>query len=81
VAVLTPRLLLLAAVTFAGCFDPPQPGCAFSCATDGICPTGYSCLADGVCHRDDSAGACNIPSQTDAQSDTQSDAQTDAGSD
>ena len=75
---MTPRtLLLLATVALAGCFDPPRPGCAFSCAKDGICPTGYSCQADGVCHRDGAGGACDIPSQTDAQADAQVDAQVD----
>jgi hypothetical protein len=58
--------LLLALASAAGCFSPRQPSCAFSCATDGLCPSGYSCQADGVCHRDDSQDTCDIPSQIDA---------------
>jgi hypothetical protein len=68
VAFLRIALLLAAAVT-AGCFSPRQPPCAFSCADDGLCPTGYSCHADGVCHRDDGPDTCDIASQTDAGAD------------
>jgi hypothetical protein len=62
------RALLLAALaaTASGCFSVKQPACAFSCATDGLCPAGYSCAADGVCHRDDGQGTCDIPPQIDA---------------
>jgi hypothetical protein len=82
VAVLTARaLLLLAAAALAGCFDPPRPGCAFSCARDGRCPSGYSCATDGVCHRDDGQGTCNIPPQTDAGTDLPTDVQTDVQTD
>ncbi|HMF42244.1 MAG TPA: hypothetical protein VKQ32_16330 [Polyangia bacterium] len=66
-----PALLLAALIALAGtsCFSAKQPGCAFSCAEDGVCPTGYSCQADGVCHRDDGQGTCDIPSQVDAGQD------------
>jgi hypothetical protein len=42
----------------ASCFSPQQPGCAFSCATDGVCPAAYTCGSDGLCHRADGKGAC-----------------------
>ena len=73
--------LLLAVTTTASCFSPKQPPCAFSCADDGLCPTGYTCHADGVCHRDDSQGTCDIPSQIDAGTNDAnvSDASDDAG--
>jgi hypothetical protein len=57
-------LLLLAVTRLAACFNPAQPGCAFSCAGDGLCPSGYSCGGDLLCHRDDGQGSCAI--QTDA---------------
>ena len=69
-------LLLLAAARLTACFNPAQPGCAFSCAGDGICPSGYSCGTDLICHRDDGQGICSI--QTDAAT---SDAKTDTASD
>jgi hypothetical protein len=53
-------LLLLAVAGLTACFNPAQPGCAFSCATDGLCPSGYSCGSDLVCHRDDGQGSCAI---------------------
>ncbi len=72
-------LLLLAVARLTACFNPSQPGCAFSCAGDGICPSGYSCGTDLICHRDDGQGTCSI--QTDAAtSDAQTDAKTDATS-
>lgn len=57
--------MLLVAVAVGGvgltaCFSPQQPGCAFSCATDGLCPPGYSCRTDNLCHRDDGQGICNL---------------------
>ena len=55
--------LLLGIVPLAGCFNPAQPGCAFSCAGDGLCPSGYSCGGDLICHRNDGQGVCAI--QTD----------------
>ena len=61
----------------SACFSPRMPGCAFSCVSDGRCPSGYSCASDGLCHRDDGVGTCDLPSQTDGGSD----AMTDAGSD
>ena len=81
--------LLLAVATGASCYSPRQPACAFSCADDGLCPSGYSCQADGVCHRDDSpGGTCDIPPQIDAgdagadgPGDAGNDAAVDAGSD
>jgi hypothetical protein len=56
--------LLLGASQLGACFNPAQPGCAFSCASDGLCPSGYSCGGDRLCHRDDGQGSCAI--QTDA---------------
>ena len=59
-------LLLFGAVAVASCYSPKQSACAFSCADDGLCPSGYSCGTDGVCHRDDGQGTCNIAPQVDA---------------
>jgi len=53
-------LLCGAACTLTACFNPQQPGCAFSCASDGLCPSGYSCRADNLCHRDDNQGTCTV---------------------
>lgn len=73
-------LLILAVAPLAACFNPAQPGCAFSCAGDGVCPSGYSCGNDLVCHRDDGQGTCSI--QTDAATDMANiDAKTNATSD
>jgi hypothetical protein len=73
-------LLLLAVARLTACFNPAQPGCAFSCATDHVCPSGYSCGNDLICHRDDGQGTC--PIQTDAATDTATtDARTDAKAD
>jgi hypothetical protein len=64
------RLLCLAlvltgtAAALTACFSPEQPGCAFSCARDGLCPSGYSCHADQLCHRDDGQGACTLTGPT-----------------
>jgi hypothetical protein len=54
-------LLAAAALVLPACFNPQQPGCAFSCAGDGLCPSGYSCGTDKLCHRDDGQGSCAIP--------------------
>lgn len=70
-------LLLLAVARLTACFNPAQPACAFSCAGDGLCPSGYSCGPDLICHRDDGQGTCSILSDaaTDAAtSDATSDA-------
>lgn len=56
--------LLLSIVPLASCFNPAQPACAFSCAGDGLCPSGYACGSDLLCHRNDGQGTCAI--QTDA---------------
>jgi hypothetical protein len=48
------------------CFNPQQPGCAFSCATDGVCPAGYSCGTDQLCHRTDGQGTCSVSHLNDA---------------
>lgn len=56
--------LLLGVAPLASCFNPAQPGCAFSCAGDGLCPSGYTCGGDLICHRNDGQGTCAI--QTDA---------------
>jgi len=72
-------LLLLAVARLTACFNPTQPGCAFSCAGDGLCPSGYSCGTDLICHRDDGQGTCSI--LTDAATDaTTTDASSDASS-
>jgi hypothetical protein len=52
--------LLLAAAALTSCFNPQQPGCAFSCADAGLCPSGYFCSGDGLCHRTDGQGTCAI---------------------
>jgi hypothetical protein len=54
-------LLAAAAIALPACFNPQQPGCAFSCAGDGLCPSGYTCGSDQLCHRDDGQGSCSIP--------------------
>ena len=70
-------LLGLAVAPLAACFNPAQPGCAFSCAGDRICPSGYSCGNDLLCHRNDGQGTCSI--QTDAATtDTKADVMSDA---
>ena len=81
--VLRLALLLLAVARLTACFNPAQPGCAFSCAGDGICPSGYSCGTDLICHREDGQGTCSIPTDaaTDATSDARTDAKTDTTSD
>ena len=66
-AVVVGLLLAAAALALPACFNPQQPGCAFSCANDGLCPSGYSCGSDKFCHRDDGQGSCSIT--TDAASD------------
>jgi hypothetical protein len=58
-------LLCLAAAVALACFSPKQPGCAFSCVTDGLCPADYHCADDGLCHRDDGQGTCSLPPQVD----------------
>lgn len=66
------RLLGLALVLggaawgLTACFNPQQPGCAFSCASDGICPAGYSCQSDQLCHRTDGQGTCSVTHLGDA---------------
>lgn len=77
-------LLLLAVALLPACFNPAQPGCAFSCANDGLCPSGYSCGGDRLCHRDDGQGSCAIPvdaAGTDVKSDGTTDGTTDAKTD
>src|SRR5512146_2961342 len=54
--------LLLGTVPLASCFNPAQPGCAFSCAGDHLCPSGYTCGSALVCHRNDGQGVCAITS-------------------
>jgi hypothetical protein len=71
------RLLGLAVVLcgaawgLTACFNPQQPGCAFSCASDGICPAGYSCQSDRLCHRTDGQGTCAVTHLGDAGGDGQ----------
>ena len=49
----------------AGCYETPKPACAFACARDGSCPTGYACdPQDQICHRELPGGgleACDQP--------------------
>jgi hypothetical protein len=66
VALLRRAVLLAALVATGSCYEPRQPVCAFSCAADGLCPSGFTCGSDGVCHRDDSDGVCDIGPQIDA---------------
>jgi hypothetical protein len=47
------RLLAAAAMLAAGCFDTPEPACAFACGDDGACPAAYRCASDGWCKRAD----------------------------
>ena len=49
------RALLLGLLTLGGtgCFDAPQPPCAFLCGQGGDCPDGYVCAADNFCKRKD----------------------------
>ncbi len=69
-------LLLAGALALPGCFNPQQPGCAFSCADDagGLCPSGYSCGTDKLCHRDDGQGTCAIPTDASPSDATRTDA-------
>jgi hypothetical protein len=48
-----PLALLLCMVFAAGCFETPQPVCAFLCGNGGDCPDGYDCAPDGFCKRAD----------------------------
>lgn len=56
---------LLASVALAGCYQTPRPACAFACARDGSCPTGYACdPQDQICHLQlpgDGLEACERP--------------------
>ena len=36
-----------------GCYETPQPPCAFSCGPGDDCPPGYTCRADTWCKRND----------------------------
>jgi hypothetical protein len=81
-------LLFLAVARLTACFNPAQPGCAFSCAGDGICPSGYSCSTDLICHRNDGQGTCSIlvdaatdTATSDARTDSRTDSKTDTTSD
>ncbi len=76
-------LLLLAVARLTACFNPAQPGCAFSCAGDGVCPSGYSCGTDLICHRDDGQGTCSIQADaatTDGEADSKTGTTSDATS-
>lgn len=44
---------LLATPLAAGCYETPQPACAFYCGADNACPDGYRCAGDGWCKRMD----------------------------
>jgi hypothetical protein len=80
VAFLRRAILLAALAAPASCYEPRQPPCAFSCATDGVCPSGFTCGADGVCHNDDHPGTCDIPPQIDAGDAGSEDDAADSGS-
>jgi hypothetical protein len=43
--------VLLAILAAAGCYEPPEPDCAFSCGPGDACPDDYACAADHRCHR------------------------------
>jgi hypothetical protein len=79
--ILAALLLTTLGASALSCFSPRQPGCAFSCAADGLCPSGYSCGGDGLCHRDDGQGTCDLSPQVDGGGDAPDadDAATDAG--
>lgn len=66
--------LLLGTACLAACFNPTQPACAFSCAGDHLCPSGYTCGSDLICHRNDGQGVCTITSDAAASDATPSDA-------
>jgi hypothetical protein len=49
----------------AGCYQTPQPACAFACARDGSCPSGYACdPQDQICHRELAGGALEACEET-----------------
>ncbi len=53
------KLLVVAALAFAGCFSPAEPVCSFACAdTDPKCPVDYVCLSDGYCHLHGNPTSC-----------------------
>ena len=58
-------LMAASAMVGAGCYQTPQPACAFACARDGSCPDGYACdPQDQICHRVLTGGAleaCDQP--------------------
>jgi hypothetical protein len=58
------RALLIAAV-LAGCYNPPQPDCAFVCGPGGACPADYTCAADHRCHRNGAPDSLMCPALTD----------------
>jgi len=64
-------LALLLSAIGGSCFDPHEPACAFSCASDGKCPASYVCASDNLCHRADSQGVCTLtsPGSPDAAAD------------
>jgi hypothetical protein len=78
------RLLPLLALALAGCYETPQPRCAFSCGPSDDCPSGYSCRADSWCKRDDVADGFDCGAEasdqpaSDGGSGTTSDASPDA---
>lgn len=45
--------LIFGALLVAGCYETPQPVCAFLCGTGDACPDGYDCAPDGFCKRND----------------------------
>lgn len=71
-------LALVLGLGLGGCYDTPQPACAFACAREtNACPAGYACdPQDLICHRELSGGAlaaCDPPfldaAATDARTD------------
>ena len=41
--------IALTALGLTGCFETPQPSCAFQCGAGGSCPDNYSCRPDNMC--------------------------------
>ena len=57
-------IAVCAVVLAAGCYETPQPVCAFLCGSGGDCPDGYTCANDGFCKRNDVNPAMVCPGVT-----------------
>jgi len=63
-------LALVPLLALAGCFDPDEPLCVFSCAeAPHECPSGYECRSDNYCHKAGTSGLCPGFSTVDANVD------------